>query len=379
MPTVKINSSKSATASIKYARDSCDVESHQKKLAYEGGITCDPTEAELDFSITRKLYRKTNSIQAHNIILSFAAETDIKTAKQFTAEFCQQINQKLGGGFQIVFYGHQNTKHLHSHIVINSVNLDTGRKYHLFNDIYQFRQLSDQLAQKFGLELPQTSYQRFDKIEREMAKKKIYYWKTDLKHQIQTIIQEDHPQSEMEFNRSLKRHHIALYHRQHNHKPIYMYEFTDQENKTHKAKDFKLGGTDFEYRTLQLGFKSNAELAKTQEGQRTAIARQKQHRKQLENKISGLIGREYSIKNIDQAVVRSELFAREFQQKITELMQKFRIQEFKQSVRKMTDSKEFKDINKMSSYQHSIILSTDYDKKREIQKLEYLRRCGLER
>lgn len=33
----------------------------------------------------------------------------------------------------------------------------------------------------------------------------------------------------------------------------------------------------------------------------------------------------------------------------------------------------------MSSYQHSIILPTDYDKKREIQKLEYLRRRGLER
>jgi len=113
-------------------------------------FNCDPGFAYQQMMNTKRRFHKTDGRQCYHIIQSFkpdeiSPELAHEIAKRFAAEHLQ--------GYEAVIGTHVDKGHIHSHIVFNSVNADTGIKYHstLQNYYQQIRGISDRLCAENGL------------------------------------------------------------------------------------------------------------------------------------------------------------------------------------------------------------------------------------
>src|SRR5699024_12624038 len=75
---------------------------------------------------TIELSSKNVSIQTHHVIQSLKPD-------ELTPEKANQVGlelaKKLAPNHEVAVYTHDDTNHVHNHIVINSVNFETGKKY----------------------------------------------------------------------------------------------------------------------------------------------------------------------------------------------------------------------------------------------------------
>ena len=101
---------------------------------------------------TKRHYRQTDGVQYYHIIQSFkpgeaTPELALEIAKEFAAEHLS--------GYQAVIGVHVDKEHIHAHTIFNSVNADTGEKYHSNARSYysQIRAISDRLCREHGLSI----------------------------------------------------------------------------------------------------------------------------------------------------------------------------------------------------------------------------------
>lgn len=117
MATAKISSTKSTSRAINYA---------EKRATEKSGLNCDIDYAKGSFKATRELYGKIGGNEGHVVIQSFKPG-------EVTPEQCNQLGmelaEKIAPHHQVAVYTHTDTDHIHNHIVINSVNLETGKKF----------------------------------------------------------------------------------------------------------------------------------------------------------------------------------------------------------------------------------------------------------
>ena len=113
---------------------------------------CTPDNAYERMMRTKKHYSKTDGVQCYHIIQSFkpgeiSPELALDIAKEFAAEHI--------GGYEAVIGVHVDKDHVHSHIVFNSVERETGKKYHSNAKSYyqQIRKISDRLCAEHGLSI----------------------------------------------------------------------------------------------------------------------------------------------------------------------------------------------------------------------------------
>jgi type IV secretory pathway VirD2 relaxase len=140
MATTKLGNTKSASKTINYA---------EKRAVEKSGHNCDVEYAKSNFKELRMLYGKDNGIQAHTIIQSFKpGEVTPEQANEIGLELAQSVAKD----YQVVIYTHADTEHIHNHIVINSVNIETGKKYHSSNKQRDLiKSENDRICQERGL------------------------------------------------------------------------------------------------------------------------------------------------------------------------------------------------------------------------------------
>lgn len=113
------------------------------------GINCVPTLAFDEFMTTKRLYNQDSGRMFYHMVQSFSPEENI------TSEVAHEIACKLADaipGFEIVVATHCDADHVHSHFVINSVNFETGMKYHSDQQsIHALWDASDKLCLQYGL------------------------------------------------------------------------------------------------------------------------------------------------------------------------------------------------------------------------------------
>ena len=113
------------------------------------GVNCLADTAYQEFLNTKRLYGKTEGRMYYHVLQSFSPEEPL------TAETAHEIALKLAqefAGFEVLVCTHTDRDHLHSHLIINSVSVEDGRKYHSDKDnIQRIRQASDQLCLQYGL------------------------------------------------------------------------------------------------------------------------------------------------------------------------------------------------------------------------------------
>ena len=114
------------------------------------GINCLPVSAYKEFVSTKLFYRKDSGRMFYHLLQSFSPDEDIspETAHEIAVKFASEQFQ----GYEVLVATHVDREHIHSHFIINSVNSDTGNKYHADKDeIQKLRDASDKLCLEYGL------------------------------------------------------------------------------------------------------------------------------------------------------------------------------------------------------------------------------------
>ena len=113
-------------------------------------LNCDPGRECREMLDTKRAYGKTDGVQYYHVIQSFkpgevSPELALEIAKEFTQEHLP--------GYEAVIAVHVDRQHIHAHTIFNSVNADTGAKYHSTPQTYyrQIRAISDRLCREHGL------------------------------------------------------------------------------------------------------------------------------------------------------------------------------------------------------------------------------------
>lgn len=64
--------------------------------------------------------------------------------------------EKLAPNHQVAVYTHADTDHVHNHIVINSINLETGKKFNNNKQaLRNLRNFNDEVCREHGLSVPE--------------------------------------------------------------------------------------------------------------------------------------------------------------------------------------------------------------------------------
>ena len=118
---------------------------------YVTALNCSLPTVYQEFKNTREMYGKTGGIKYYHFVQSHPSGYEIQPelAHKIAVEFAE----KAFKGHECVVATHIDAEHIHSHIVFNAVNAESGRKYHsnkfTLNDI---RTLSDEICQKYGVQ-----------------------------------------------------------------------------------------------------------------------------------------------------------------------------------------------------------------------------------
>ncbi|MGN0451339.1 MAG: relaxase/mobilization nuclease domain-containing protein [Acutalibacteraceae bacterium] len=119
---------------------------------YVTGVNCTPQSAYTEFNNTKKLFGKTEGRQYYHFVQSFSVDENISpgTAHEIALRFAEETEKFKG--FEVVVSTHCDRDHIHSHFVMNSVNSETGKKFHISErEIEMLMQVSDKICREYGL------------------------------------------------------------------------------------------------------------------------------------------------------------------------------------------------------------------------------------
>lgn len=180
MATTKLSATKSTSRAINYA---------EKRAVEKSGLNCDVDYAKSSFKASRELYGKTDGNQGHVIIQSFKPG-------EVTPEQCNQLGlalaEKLAPNHQVAVYTHADTDHVHNHIVINSIDLETGKKFNNNKQaLRNVRDFNDEVCMEHCLSVPDkdTARLRYTQTEKAIADPNTkstaqYSWKDEIREAI---------------------------------------------------------------------------------------------------------------------------------------------------------------------------------------------------
>lgn len=127
-----------------------------------GGVNCQPDMAFEQMKETKRKFGKIDQRQGYHIVLSFKeGEITPDTAYEITEKF---IEQYLRNQYEVVFSVHDNTDHIHSHIVFNSVSCIDGRKYHYKKGDWEkeIQPITNRLCEEYGLSILEIGDEKSD-------------------------------------------------------------------------------------------------------------------------------------------------------------------------------------------------------------------------
>lgn len=154
MPIVHFIKNKSQTSSgmrnvLAYVSKAEKTELEDKRFVT--ALNCSADTAYEEFNATKNLYHKNSGRLYYHLVQSFPSGYEIapELAHKIAVEFAEKAFRK----YECVVATHIDRKHIHSHIVFNSVSFEDGRKYHSDkNTVQELMNLSDEICRKYGVQ-----------------------------------------------------------------------------------------------------------------------------------------------------------------------------------------------------------------------------------
>lgn len=118
-----------------------------------GSHNCNTDTALQEMLATKRKFGKTDKRQGYHFIISFKKqEVRPETAMEITQKF---VERYFGDNFQCLYATHDNTEHVHSHILFNSVSWRTGKKYRYEKGDWarEIQPIVNELCKEYGLSI----------------------------------------------------------------------------------------------------------------------------------------------------------------------------------------------------------------------------------
>lgn len=123
-----------------------------------GSINCLPETAFEQMMDTKVTFGKTDKRQGYHIIISFApGEATEEQALDIVERFAKEY---LKDNYEAVYAVHNDKKHMHGHIVFNSVSFTTGIKHEYKKGDWKYRMqpITNRLCREYGLSIVPAEY-----------------------------------------------------------------------------------------------------------------------------------------------------------------------------------------------------------------------------
>ena len=145
-----------------------------------GGINCLPDTAFEQMEETKNIFHKTGKRQGYHVIISFSPEEKV-TAEQAMYVLERFAKDVHGDEYEAVYAVHTDRKHMHGHLIWNSVSMTTGKKYNSPKGNWKnhLQPITNKYCDELGLSIMPAEYSRNpknisrDKWEKEMSMKEI--------------------------------------------------------------------------------------------------------------------------------------------------------------------------------------------------------------
>lgn len=114
------------------------------------GINCTKDNVLKEFYIVKEMYNKNKGKEYYHLVQAFSPEDDI-SPKKASAIGVEWIDECIKN-HQIYVVTHIDKDHIHNHFVINSVNIDDGRKLQITpKKLYKMKECSNEICNKNNL------------------------------------------------------------------------------------------------------------------------------------------------------------------------------------------------------------------------------------
>lgn len=123
-----------------------------------GSINCLPETAFGQMMDTKVTFGKTDKRQGYHIIISFApGEATEEQALDIVERFAKEY---LKDHYEAVYAVHNDKRHMHGHIVFNSVSFTTGKKHEYKKGDWKYRMqpITNRLCREYGLSIVPAEY-----------------------------------------------------------------------------------------------------------------------------------------------------------------------------------------------------------------------------
>ncbi|PGT71813.1 hypothetical protein COD86_21510 [Bacillus cereus] len=181
MATIKLGkASKSAVGTLKYC---------EKKAEVQQGKDCVIELAQRQFKATRDLFGQNEGRQAYMVIQSFRpGEVTAEEANEMGMKFAERCFKE----HEVAIYTHTDKDHIHNHLVINSVNFETGRKLQISKkDIYELQAYNDQIARNRGLSVldnKEKAKERYVRTDYELYNQGNMSYREEIKNKVLDVV-----------------------------------------------------------------------------------------------------------------------------------------------------------------------------------------------
>lgn len=224
-----------------------------RAVAVGGTNGIDPFIAKEQFDVVRQLHNQTKeSNQVLRITQSFALdELNPKVQKdwQKANDLGVELAENLYPNHQSVVYTHLDGKNhvLHNHIIVNKVNLETGKKLReqKGESVQRARETNDRLASRENWHILEPPKERQTETEKELIANNEYSYMDDLRGRINESLQNVSVSSYEAFKERLSDNGVNISERG----QTFSYAFLDANNKQRRARETRLG-SDFGRETI---------------------------------------------------------------------------------------------------------------------------------
>lgn len=123
-------------------------------------LNCQKENVYEQMHSTKEEFGKTDKRQGYHLIISFVeGEVDAETAFEVIGKFAKEY---LGQDYEAVYAVHDNTDHIHGHILFNSVSFRTGNKYRYKKGDWakHIQPITNRLCEQYGLSTIEISEDR---------------------------------------------------------------------------------------------------------------------------------------------------------------------------------------------------------------------------
>lgn len=224
-----------------------------RAVAVGGTNGIDPFIAKDQFAVIREIHNQT---QEQNQVLRITQSFALDELHPKNAQDWQRAND-LGVALadhlyplhQTAVYTHLDGQNhvLHNHILVNKVNLETGKKLREApgKTVEKARAINDQLAQQQHWRILPPPQERFSETEQDLVSKQAYSYMDDLRTRINEAMTDSSVSSYNALIDVLEQKGVIIQERGQN----LSYAFLDANNKQRRARGARLG-KDFEKETI---------------------------------------------------------------------------------------------------------------------------------